>query len=96
MVALGTDVIIALVVVAVVIVIIVVIIVICCVCRKCEQCARWTRRKADAKEEVRHEEQLAERRREYDQTRTEREVAREQIRAKYNLKGGQTNLAIIS
>ncbi|CAF0848030.1 unnamed protein product [Adineta ricciae] len=95
MVTLGTDVIIALIVVAVVVVIIVVVIV-CCLCRKCEQCARWTRRKADAREDARHEQQLEERRRVHDQVRTEREAAREQIRVKYNLNGGQTNLAVVS
>ncbi|CAF0848009.1 unnamed protein product [Adineta ricciae] len=96
MVTLGTDVIIALIVVAVVVVIIVVVIVVCCLCRKCEQCARWTRRKADAREDARHEQQLEERRRVHDQVRTEREAAREQIRVKYNLNGGQTNLAVVS
>jgi hypothetical protein len=39
---------------------------------------------------------MAERQREHDQTRTEREVVRDQIRAKYNLNGGKTNLAVIT
>jgi hypothetical protein len=49
-----------------------------------------------AREEAQQEQQMAERHREYDQARTEREAVREQIRAKYNLNGGKTNVAVVS
>jgi hypothetical protein len=39
---------------------------------------------------------VAERQREHDQVRIEHEAARDQIRAKYNLNGGKTNVAVIS
>ncbi len=39
---------------------------------------------------------MAETKREYDQARTEREAVRDQIRAKYNLNGGQTDIAVVS
>jgi hypothetical protein len=39
---------------------------------------------------------VAERQREHDLVRTEREAVRDQIRAKYNLNGGKTNVAVIS
>lgn len=48
-----------------------------------------------AREEAKHDEQLAERHRQYDQTRIEREAVRDQIRAKYNLGGGNTNIAVV-
>lgn len=56
-------------------------------CRKCDQCARWSRRKAYAKEEAKLAAEREVKTREYDAAHQEREAARNQIRAKYNLNG---------
>jgi hypothetical protein len=65
-------------------------------CRKCEQCARWSRSKAYIREEAQQEQQRVERQIAHDQVRTEREAVRDQMRVKYNLNGGQTNVAVLS
>ncbi|CAF1155857.1 unnamed protein product [Rotaria magnacalcarata] len=95
MVALGSDALIAIVVIIVIIVVIVVIVLICCLCRKCNQCARWSRRKAYAREDEQHERQKTERKRQFDEAQVEREEVRNQIRAKYNLNNGKMNVAVI-
>ena len=56
-------------------------------CRKCEQCAKFSRRKALAREEAEHDRQIAEHHRHHDEVHQEREKARNEIRAKYNLNG---------
>ncbi|CAF2375317.1 unnamed protein product [Rotaria sp. Silwood2] len=95
MVTLSPDALIAIIVIAVVVVVIIVIILICCLCRQCEQCAKWSRRKAYAREEAEHERQKTEKRHQFDQAETERQAIRDQIRAKYNLNDGRSNAAVI-
>jgi hypothetical protein len=68
----------------------------CCICRQCELCVNWTQRKSYARDDAKREAQREETTRQYDQARTEREIVRDEIRAKYNLKGGKTDIAVIS
>ncbi|CAF1355148.1 unnamed protein product [Adineta steineri] len=96
MVVLTTDVIVTLVVVGVVLILILLILLICCLCRKCDQCARWSRQKAIVQNDTRRDQEIAESRREFNEIRQQHETVHEQLRVKYNLNNGNSNVAVLS